>query len=170
MVKSWQSIRNSGDAGLDGRGRRSEAAIPFSRPSACRNGFSPPSRLLSGIEQSLKKPRTPCGLKMDAERARHVPLFGSPDAKQPRRLAGLSNPAGHPAAQNPGHVRLAGPGPAPPRLHSVLSEAAALEKAGPGILCLLSEGAGGKQSTGGPSLWPTASTTSASSSTNGSAA
>ena len=36
------------------------------------------------------------------------------------------------------------PGPERPHFHSVLSEAAALEKVGPGILCLLSEDARGK--------------------------
>jgi superfamily II DNA/RNA helicase len=96
-----------------------------------------------GIEESMKNPQTPCGLKMDAERARHV-----------RRLVRqMQDSRGdwqdYPPPQDiPIHkIRVLSPG-APgleaPRLHSVLGEAAALEKTGPGILCLLSEDASGK--------------------------
>jgi hypothetical protein len=91
-----------------------------------------------GIEESMKHPHTPCGLKMDAERARHV-----------RRLVRqMQNSRGEwqnypPPQEVPLHKILvpsaAVPGPEPPRFHSILSEAAALEKVGPGILCLLSE-------------------------------
>ena len=96
-----------------------------------------------GIEQSMKNPQAPCGLRMDAERARHV--------RRPVRQ--MQNSRGdwqdYPTPQDiPLHkirvMSAGGPGADPPQLHSVLSEAAALEKAGPGILCLLSEDAGGK--------------------------
>ncbi len=96
-----------------------------------------------GIEHSIQHPQTPCGLKMDAERARHV-----------RRLVRqMQNSRGQwqdypPPRDIPLRDILVpsadGPGPDPPRLHSILSEAAALEKVGPGILCLLSEDARGK--------------------------
>ena len=96
-----------------------------------------------GIEQSLKHPRTPCGLNMDAERARHV-----------RRLVTqMQNSRGEwqnypPPQDNPLHRILVmpagGPGLGQPRFRSILNEAAALEKVGPGILCVLSEDADGK--------------------------
>ena len=96
-----------------------------------------------GIEQSMQHPRTPCGLNMDAERARHV-----------RRLVRqMQNSRGewqnYPPPQDiPLHKILVmspdGPGLDHPRFVSILSQAAALEKAGPGMPCLLSEDAHGK--------------------------
>jgi len=96
-----------------------------------------------GIEQSLKHPQAPCGLNMDAERARHV-----------RRLVcQMQNSRGEwqncPPPQDVSLSKIlvmpAGvPGLGQPRFHSILSEAAALEKVGPGILCDLSEDTDGK--------------------------
>jgi superfamily II DNA/RNA helicase len=96
-----------------------------------------------GIEQSMQHPRTPCGLNMDAERARHV-----------RRLVRqMQNSRGEWQDYPPPRdvpldkilvMSAGGPGSDRPRFHSILGEAAALEKVGPGILCLLSEDAGGK--------------------------
>ena len=97
-----------------------------------------------GIEQSMKHPRGPVRPQHGCRARPPCPPAGLPDAKQPRRMAELSAAAGHPPAQNPGHAggrfRLW----ASPRFHSILSEAAALEKVGPGILCVLSEDAHGK--------------------------
>jgi hypothetical protein len=96
-----------------------------------------------GIEQSLQHPRTPCGLNMDAERARHVRRLVC--QMQDSRGEWQNYP---PPQEVPLHKILVmsagGPGLGHPRFHSILSEAAALEKVGPGILCVLSEDAGGK--------------------------
>ncbi|MGD1083116.1 MAG: DEAD/DEAH box helicase [Verrucomicrobiota bacterium] len=96
-----------------------------------------------GVEQAMKNPQTPCGLKMDAERARHV-----------RRLVRqIQNSRGEwedcpPPRDIPLREILvmppAAPGDPAPRFHSVLGDAAALEKVGPGKLCLLGEDARGK--------------------------
>ncbi|MGA2544123.1 MAG: DEAD/DEAH box helicase [Verrucomicrobiota bacterium] len=96
-----------------------------------------------GIEQSMKHPQTPCGLKMDAERARHVRRL----VRQMQNSRGEWQDYPPPRDIPLGEILVAGaagPGPAPPPFRSVLSEAAALEKVGPGILCLLSEDARGK--------------------------
>jgi hypothetical protein len=91
----------------------------------------------------MKNPDTPCGLKMDAERARHVRRL----ARQMRNSRGEWQdypPPKEVALSAILVLTFAAAEPDAPRLHSVLSEAAALEKVGPGILCVLSEGAGGK--------------------------
>jgi superfamily II DNA/RNA helicase len=96
-----------------------------------------------GIEQSMKNPQTPCGLKMDAERARHVRRL----VRQMRNSQGEWQDYPAPKEVPLAEIRVLGAAAAEtdaPKFHSVLSEASALEKVGPGILCLLSEGAGGK--------------------------
>jgi superfamily II DNA/RNA helicase len=111
-----------------------------------------------GVEESLRHPDVRCGLRTDAERARHVR----------KRVCEMQNSRGewepYPApAPIPvkdvrvlpladGHVPI-GPAPQPPPLNwqleignwrSVLSLPAALEKVGTGTLCLLSEDEHGK--------------------------
>jgi hypothetical protein len=94
-----------------------------------------------GVEESLKHPVVPCGLKTDAERARHVrkrvrEMLNSRGEWEPygtiqeRPLKEISfmvnrNGSAHPAE--------------PPFLRSILTEPAALEKAGTGHLLVLSE-------------------------------
>ena len=109
--------------------------------------------IVLGVEESMKNPETPCGLKMDAERARHVrqrvrEMLNSrgeweryPGTMEKtvadifvQRVEGVDDPAGEPTP------------PVPPRfrLVSILTDPAAMEKVGHGILCVLSEGLEGK--------------------------
>ena len=90
-----------------------------------------------GVEESLKHPDTPCGLKTDAERARHV----RKEVREIRNSRGeweLSPPTKDVALRD---IRIysfpeeTGEG----SRRSVLSEPAALEKTGTGTLCVLSE-------------------------------
>ncbi|MGA2556980.1 MAG: DEAD/DEAH box helicase [Verrucomicrobiota bacterium] len=124
-------------------GAADQGGDPFEQAVRVQERLFTTKPVALGVEQSMKHPQTPCGLKMDAERARHV-----------RRLVRqMQNSRGEwQDYPPPKEVTLdkivvssaAGAGPEPPRFRSVLSEAAALEKVGPGILCLLSEEAGGK--------------------------
>ncbi len=92
-----------------------------------------------GVEESIQHPDAPCGLKTDAERARHVR----------RRVRQMLNsraewenyPA---AAERPaGEVRVMESADSL-RRHSALADTAALERPGGGHLCLLSEDENGK--------------------------
>jgi len=90
-----------------------------------------------GIEASLKHPDAPCGLKTDAERARHVR----------QRVREILNSRGEWERLPPlreielRHVWVAdgadAPGTESPTLRPVLSEPAALEKIGSGQLCVI---------------------------------
>ncbi len=113
-----------------------------------------------GVEESLRHPQVPCGLKTDAERARHVrkPVREMLDSRgqwQPYpapvpmplrevRLLPLIN-GQQPAAQ----AKSPPPGDGPLeaqqwKLRPALSEPAALEKVGHGTLCVLSDDERGK--------------------------
>jgi superfamily II DNA/RNA helicase len=92
-----------------------------------------------GVEESLRHPNVPCGLKTDAERARHVR----------KRLREMLNSRGQwqaypaPVPVPLRAVRILPIGQTTPsanwELKPALSEPAALEKVGQGTLCLLSE-------------------------------
>jgi len=114
-----------------------------------------------GVEESLKHPEVPCGLKTDAERARHArqhvremlntrgewQRIPAPSEKPLREIFAM--PKGTPSASEFGvqalacqeNSALATPHSAP-TLHSALSEPAALEKVGAGSLCVISESKG----------------------------
>jgi len=125
-----------------------------------------------GVEESLRHPGVPCGLRADAERARHVrkrvrEMLNSRGEWQPmpewtaRRLREIFALEGVVRAASSVHGDGSGtstqgggtwhkrdhaprtPHP-PPRMVPVLTMPAALEKVGTGALCVLSEGAGGK--------------------------
>jgi len=98
-----------------------------------------------GVEESLKHPETPCGLKTDAERARHVrkrvrEMLNSrgeweplpvPTEKPLREIFVMAGDGkSHPAAGRQ------------PQLAAALSEPAALQKSGTGVLAMLSETGG----------------------------
>lgn len=103
-----------------------------------------------GVEESMKHPDTPCGLKTDAERARHVR----------QRVREMLNSRGSwEAYPKPAEVPLrevricdlrftndapSGDSEIERANRSVLSEPAALEKVGTGTLCVLSEEDGEK--------------------------
>ena len=121
-----------------------------------------------GVEESLKHPDVPCGLKTDAERARHVrqhvremlnsrgewERLPAPVHKplreilvMPTIVAGLpadepTNSAG--ASNAPIALVELGLKVTAPELRPALSEPAALEKVGTGNLCVLSENEAGK--------------------------
>lgn len=102
--------------------------------------------IVLGIEESLRHPQVPCGLKTDSERARHVrkrfrEILNSrgeweplPD-RQPRRVAEVLTPS-QPANHENG-------APAVP-LVPALSVPHAVEKVGMGTLCILSDGPNGR--------------------------
>jgi late competence protein required for DNA uptake (superfamily II DNA/RNA helicase) len=114
-----------------------------------------------GVEESLRHPDVPCGLRTDAERARHVrkrvremqnsrgewETMREPMARPLREILALADvlrvaccvPE---AAVDTQHATRTTPEPS--SFVSVLSVPAALEKVGTGSLCVLSEGADGK--------------------------
>jgi superfamily II DNA/RNA helicase len=105
--------------------------------------------IVLGVEESLKHPDAPCGLNTDAERARHVrqevrEMLNSRGEWEPARPArevalkdiriydfGFTNDA----SQDDSLVNRK----SPIVYRSILSEPAALEKVGAGMLCVLSE-------------------------------
>jgi len=92
-----------------------------------------------GIEESIKHHDAPCGLKTDAERARHVR----------RRVRQMLNSRGQwenypAAAERPAREVLVMESAETLHTHSVLAEPGALEKPGTGQLCLLREEEQGK--------------------------
>ena len=97
--------------------------------------------IVLGVEESLKNPDTPCGLKTDAERARHV-------RKHAREMLNSKGEWESSPAPTEKALReivtaassdLGAPTPAGNSLRSILSEPAALEKVGTGTLVVLSE-------------------------------
>ena len=110
-----------------------------------------------GVEESLKHPDVPCGLKTDAERARHVrqqvremlnsrgewERFPAPTETALRdiRIYDLQNAADLAGAMADGDAVIV---KSALSSRPVLSEPAALEKIGTGTLCVLSENDGVK--------------------------
>jgi superfamily II DNA/RNA helicase len=93
-----------------------------------------------GIEESILHPDAPCGLKTDAERARHIR----------RRVRQMLNSRGQwenfpAAAERPAREVQVMESAETLRCHSVLAEPAALEKPGAGEVCLLQEDERGKE-------------------------
>ena len=163
---------------------------PFAEAVRVQERLFTAKPIFLGVEESLKNPETPCGLKADAERARHVrkrvremlnsrgewELMPAPTEKSLRdifvmdRLAeaspvGSSSPEvfrSEADTETPRPVpanilsprfseeldlktaerQLAVGDATKPRLHPALSEPAALEKVGTGVLAPLSEQAG----------------------------
>jgi len=106
-----------------------------------------------GVEESMKHPDAPCGLKTDAERARHVrhrirEMFNSRGEWEPYPKA-VEVPLKEikvtmaPGAASPEGTPVPGKGDTL-SLRSILTEPAALENVGTGALCVLSEGAEGR--------------------------
>jgi superfamily II DNA/RNA helicase len=127
--------------------------------------------LLLGVEESLRHPDVPCGLKTDAERARHVrkrvrEMLNSRGEWEPMRelaakpLREIKTAVKPPSDDAEGKDKSLTPALSPSEgerenrrqsleqgwlhgsslvLRSVLSEPAALEKVGAGILCVLEE-------------------------------
>ncbi len=113
--------------------------------------------IVLGVEESLKHPQVPCGLKTDAERARHVrhhvrEMLNSRGEWE--RLPGTTEKPLRdiricelkPAGNEPTITPTEDPENRKSQIinRSILSEPAALEKIGTGILCVLSEKDGEK--------------------------
>lgn len=111
-----------------------------------------------GVEESLKHPDTPCGLRTDAERARHVRkrvrlMLGSggewetypPEIEKALRDIRTFVPPtlGQPSAAPGPHPETQANDPAPRRSRPVLTESGALQKSGTGTLCVVDESADG---------------------------
>jgi hypothetical protein len=141
---------------------------PFAEAVRVQERLFTTKPIVLGVEESMKHPDVPCGLHTDAERARHVrqrvreilnsrgdwERYPSPVAMPLREILALRN--GEPESLDPAqtnHHKHGTPSHlshTKPVLHSVLSEPAALEKIGTGLLCLLSES--GDQKTYGRSI------------------
>jgi superfamily II DNA/RNA helicase len=112
---------------------------PFRRAARIQQRLFTTRPIALGIEESLEHPDAPCGLKTDAERARHVR----------RRVRQMLNTKGEwesypaPAARPAGEVRVM-ENAETLRTHAALADPAALEKIGGGSLCLLSDDEAGK--------------------------
>jgi superfamily II DNA/RNA helicase len=110
---------------------------PFAEAVRVQERLFTTKPIFLGVEESLKHPVVPCGLKTDAERARHVrkrvremlnsrgewELMPAPTEKPLRDIVIMSPP-------------VAG---AAPSFRSILSEPGALEKVGHGILTITAE-------------------------------
>lgn len=117
--------------------------------------------IVLGVEESLRHPKVPCGLRTDAERARHVrkrvremlnsrgewETMREPMSKPVREIVApesvlrVPSPVPQPASDTEHAPPTT---PEPPRFVPILSIPAALEKVGTGSLCVLSENDQGK--------------------------
>ena len=110
-----------------------------------------------GVEESLRHPNVPCGLRTDAERARHVrkrvrELLNSRGEYEPypapipvpvREIRmPRARGSGAPLSADTQHATCTTP--QPPTLIPILGVPAALERVGTGTLCVLSEDGEGK--------------------------
>lgn len=124
---------------------------PFTEAVRAQERLFTTKPIFLGVEESLKHPDTPCGLHTDAERARHVrrrqrEMLNSRDEwetfpalveKPLKEIQVLNQP--HPEANQPAREN-----PTVTALRPALSEQAALEKVGQGMLVLLEEKDGQK--------------------------
>jgi superfamily II DNA/RNA helicase len=122
---------------------------PFSEAVSAQERLFTTKPIFLGVEESLRHPDVPCGLRTDPERARHV-------RKRVRQM--LNSRAEwqefpHPASVAAREVMVVvGSGEASPvekdgepvKLVAALTVPAAIERVGTGTLCVLSEGADGK--------------------------
>ncbi len=117
---------------------------PFREAVQAQDRLFTTKPIVLGIEESLKHPDTPCNLRTDSERARHVrkrylEMLNSrgewePLCEQhPRPLGEILTPA---TQQTPDTRALDAP---PPSLVAALGSASAVEKVGQGVLCVLSQ-------------------------------
>jgi superfamily II DNA/RNA helicase len=133
---------------------------PFTEAVRVQQRLFTTKPIFLGVEESLKHPETPCGLKTDSERARHVrkrvremlnsagewqltPPFQPVALREIKatRTPGQSQSGASSAEETGVPSQL---GVRPPVLFPILSEPAALEKVGYGTLCVLSEEGGQK--------------------------
>ncbi len=126
---------------------------PFAEAVRVQERLFTSKPIFLGVEESLKHPNTPCGLKTDAERARRVSQF----VKEMFNSRGEWERVAIPVSKKISNIFYYNSRPGAflaneqaasaenvPLLHAILSEPAALEKVGTGNLCLLSETEGVK--------------------------
>ena len=128
---------------------------PFTEAVRVQERLFTTKPIFLGVEESLKHPEVPCGLKTDAERARHVrrlahEMLNSRGEWEPmpavieKPLKEIRIYESRTAAGTPdGRVDRVQPG-SQIASRPVLSERAALEKIGTGTLCVVSEEEQGK--------------------------
>jgi len=128
---------------------------PFTEAVRVQERLFTTKPIFLGVEESLKHPEVPCGLKTDAERARHVrrlahEMLNSRGEWEPmpavieKPLKEIRIYESRTAAGTPdGRVDRVQPG-SQIASRPVLSERAALEKIGTGTLCVVSEDEQGK--------------------------
>jgi superfamily II DNA/RNA helicase len=139
-------------------------ADPFTEAVRIQERLFTTKPIFLGVEESLKHPVTPCGLKTDAERARHVrrrvrQMLNSRGEWEPypkpveTPLNQIRVPRLDASPAAPGVPTRSGPAPSPaapcvleaqsspgvPSLHPLLTIPAALEKFGTGTLCAIDE-------------------------------
>jgi superfamily II DNA/RNA helicase len=131
---------------------------PFAEAVRVQDRLFTTKPVFLGVEQSIKHPHVPCGLHTDAERARHVrkrirEILNSQGhwepypalverplrdvfavRKPPAAMPAPTRDGSQPEASSPVHGHHG-----KPALYPVLSEPAALERVGTGLLCVLSE-------------------------------
>jgi len=114
---------------------------PFTEAVRAQERLFTTKPIFLGVEESLKHPETPCGLKTDAERARHV-------RKRQREILNSQNEWERDPVLVERLVReiMVKDHPQPGALlHPALSEQAALEKVGTGMMVVLEESADGQR-------------------------
>jgi superfamily II DNA/RNA helicase len=119
-----------------------QGADPFERAVRVQERLFTTKPVTLGIEESIQHPAMPCGLNTDAERARHVRHLVRQMQNSRGQWQNYPPPQDVPISKV--GVLIPADGPEPPPIRSVLAEPTALEKAGPGILCLLHDGPSGK--------------------------
>ncbi|MCW5552500.1 MAG: DEAD/DEAH box helicase [Verrucomicrobiae bacterium] len=119
---------------------------PFTEAVRAQERLFTTKPIFLGVEESLKHPETPCGLKTDAERARHVrkrqrEMLNSRGewepypvlVEKPLKEIVVLDRAESEISSNEGQAELAEASPKP-AFRSALTEQAALEKVGTGML------------------------------------
>ncbi|MCS7338547.1 MAG: DEAD/DEAH box helicase, partial [Verrucomicrobiae bacterium] len=136
---------------------------PFAAAVRAQERLFTSKPIVLGIEQSLKNPNAPCGLRTDSERARHVRKRIRQMLNSRGEWENYPNPVEKPVRdvfvlvrQNPGPTRgstSAGTSPADaPGMHAQMIELVpalavpdALEKVGSGTLCIIAEDERGRK-------------------------
>jgi superfamily II DNA/RNA helicase len=136
-------------------GAADQGREPFAEAVRVQQRLFTTKPIFLGVEQSLKNPETPCGLKTDPERARHVrkrvremlsshgewEAYPLPVEKPLREIQVPSSGFRVPGSSEPSRAAASNSelGTRNPELRPVLTEPAAVEKVGHGTLCVLSE-------------------------------
>jgi superfamily II DNA/RNA helicase len=160
----WSALLNIMTASAE------KGADPFAEAVQAQGRLFTTKPIFLGVEESLRNPNVPCGLKTDAERARHVrrrvremlnskgeweqmrepvakplrEIFVSEEVLSgPPRAEAVAGSASGPPGQEKDNAARQDNAP-PSKLISILSVPQALEKVGTGVLCVLSDDAQGK--------------------------